>query len=387
MRFNKSKIKNILICIILLVDILAISLLGKRKSKKEKKILVVRIDHIGDFLLWIGQANELRKLYPKGEYHLTLIGNESWSVLVPTDIFDSTIFINRNKFLNSIFYRIKICKIIYNNNYETTINTTYSRNILLDDTIVNYSKALNCIGHFGDNTNQGTHLKKISNDFYSKLVKIPDNIKFELEINSYFIKNLGGKYAPILAELSIHSTNKNNLGDNYYVVIPGGSWDGKCWELKKFANIINNIYKKYKIKAVICGSTSEISLGKKLSTLVDYPVVNITGKTNLLDVISIIKNAKFIISNDNGMAHIAPVVKTPLICILGGGHFGRFFPYKDIYTHSRMYVAYNAMDCFSCNWQCTYSVPKNTKLPCISLIDTEKVMEIIDNLISLKIYE
>ena len=369
---------------VLSFDVLITSLFGRRKTKINKNILIVRIDHIGDYLLWAGQVIELRKLYPKGEYKLTLIGNETWSDLVPKNIFDSTIFINRNKFIKSIYYRIKIGKIIYKNNYETVINTTYSRNILLDDAIIKYSKALYCIGHYGDDTNQGVFLKKISNNFYSSLIKLPDDVKFELEINAYFVQNLGGNYDPKLADLSIFGTNKNHkyLGDNYYVVIPGGSWDGKCWELEKFANIINKIYQEYRLQAVICGANSEIPLGKKLTNLVKCPIIDITGKTSLLDIVHIIKNAKFIISNDNGMAHIAPAVKTPLVCILGGGHFGRFFPYNEIYTKSNLKIAYNAMDCFSCRWRCTYNVSKSEKLPCISLIHEEKVMQIIYNLIN-----
>jgi hypothetical protein len=37
--------------------------------------------------------------------------------------------------------------------------------------------------------------------------------------------------------------------------------------------------------------------------------------------------------------------------IVGGGHYGRFFPWGD---PKLARVATKQMDCFGCNWQCKY---------------------------------
>jgi len=49
--------------------------------------------------------------------------------------------------------------------------------------------------------------------------------------------------------------------------------------------------------------------------------------------------------------HIATALRKPVVGIVGGGHFGRFYPWGDPET-SR--VVNLPMDCYGCNWHCRY---------------------------------
>ena len=49
--------------------------------------------------------------------------------------------------------------------------------------------------------------------------------------------------------------------------------------------------------------------------------------------------------------HIAAALRKPMVGILGGGHFGRFYPWGDPRL-SR--VAHVPMECYWCNWSCRY---------------------------------
>ena len=60
-----------------LVSLSAFDLAARSFQRKPvaDRILAVRLDAIGDFVLWLEAARALRTLYPPGRYHLTLLGN------------------------------------------------------------------------------------------------------------------------------------------------------------------------------------------------------------------------------------------------------------------------------------------------------------------------
>jgi len=49
------------------------------------------------------------------------------------------------------------------------------------------------------------------------------------------------------------------------------------------------------------------------------------------------------------MAHVACAVGTPSIVLLGGGHFGRFFPYSPLTSAVCL-----PLQCYQCLWRCPY---------------------------------
>ena len=107
------------------------------------------------------------------------------------------------------------------------------------------------------------------------------------------------------------------------------------------------------------------------------------GKTTLNQMLFILKNAYFLIGNDSCAVHIAVAVSAPSVCILGGGHFGRFMPYDIGVRTDRPLprVVAHKMDCFGCNWECIYSNKKNKPAPCIYKISVEEVFVALQPLI------
>ena len=67
------------------------------------------------------------------------------------------------------------------------------------------------------------------------------------------------------------------------------------------------IYKKTKLIPVLVGSKEDLPIIQNL--IINKPkelhIRNLVGKTNLKDLIQIVKNAKFVISNDNGIHHLS----------------------------------------------------------------------------------
>jgi ADP-heptose:LPS heptosyltransferase len=126
---------------------------------------------------------------------------------------------------------------------------------------------------------------------------------------------------------------------------------------------------------VICGGKDEKKLGQNLKNLSRAPLHNITGKTSLSELICVVRDARLVIANDTGTVHIAAATGTAVVCILGGGHYGRFVPYqveKEISCRLPVVVTHK-MPCFNCNWQCKYETGKGAPFPCIKNISAEDV--------------
>ncbi len=115
------------------------------------------------------------------------------------------------------------------------------------------------------------------------------------------------------------------------------------------------------------------------------------GRTSISDVIDIIGNAEFVISNDTSGAHIACAVNTPSVVIVGGWHYDRFFPYhiEDVKPDDKLpLIANTKMDCYFCNWDlkiigernedCLDRMKREAPSECIEKITYEQVRKLID---------
>ena len=87
------------------------------------------------------------------------------------------------------------------------------------------------------------------------------------------------------------------------------------WSPKKFAAIIKYCYEKKNLKACLIGSNNKLSLeiAKQITILSNNNVLNLVGKTDLAQLLALIKKSLFIISVDSAPVHLADAIKTPVI--------------------------------------------------------------------------
>ena len=120
--------------------------------------------------------------------------------------------------------------------------------------------------------------------------------------------------------------------ENFYVLIPGtsGTVVGKEWPITSFSSIAMKVYQQTGWKGIICGTQQEHILGEQIRRQCDAPLQNLSGQTTLPELAGLLSQSLLAISNDTGSVFISSAVGTPSVCILGGGHFGRFLPYPDL---------------------------------------------------------
>jgi ADP-heptose:LPS heptosyltransferase len=357
-----------------------------RAIRDKKKVLLVRLDAIGDFIIWLDAAQALRTLYPPEKYEITLLGNQTWTSLASLlPYFDRVWNLDRLKYLRNPFYCYTILSKVHEEQFDLAINPAFSREFQLGDVLVKVSDADEKIGSQGEREYIRKWQKNISDRWYTRLIPSEKRPLMELERNAEFIRGLGitdfcasVPVFPVLPDVPDSFDLKN-----YYVIFPGAGAAARQWPLERFKELAERIYDKIGWICVVCGGRGEELFGRGLEEGSKGHLQNWAGRTSLPELVAIIARAKLLVANETSAVHIAAAVSTPAVCILGGGHFGRFLPYRtEVQSAGLLPVpVFKEMECFGCSWDCIFAVPRKQAVPCILGVELEAVWEAIEKMI------
>ena len=180
--------------------------------------------------------------------------------------------------------------------------------------------------------------------------------------------------------------NKNNLLHKRYVAIgASASYPLKRWPLKNFHELISKLIKQ-DCPVVLVGSANE-SENTKLEHDFSGKVINAAGKFSPLESAELLRHARFVVTNDTSISHLAEAMKTPAIVFFGPtvGEFG----YPPFLKESKMMETYEKLSCRPCSRDGRGVCSNPDKLRCLTKITPEMVYSIISELKdqnSLKIY-
>ena len=369
-------------------------------SKKENSVLIMRLDAIGDMIIWLDSAKEFKKHFPTKR--LVLLCNAVCSEIAKhLPYFDEVVMIDKNKFLRNFYYRFKILGNLKKRTFDQIVNTVFSRDFFVQDTLIHNLQAPIKVGYRGDYQITGITLagvgikhekytyllENLANKWYAVLLNASEQPLMELNRNADFIRqyidpSFQSQLPVIPFQIPVCDQKPNR---DYIVLFLGASTLRKVWKMANYAEITQKINPCYAI--VLCGGKEdephydEFMIFYSGSSMVK----NLIGKTTLIELFSIIQHAKFIITNDTSASHIAVAVRTPSVCLMGGAHYGRFQPYavESINEEEMNYlpkVANCFMDCYGCNHICRFIPDKKTTYPCIAHISPQLVLEKINEL-------
>ena len=361
--------------LLIIFDWFVVRLPSIPKANREGRILLVRVDAIGDFILSLDVVKGIRKLYP--EQQITLIGNQVWTSLAEgLGLFDEVWPMDRHKFVWSLSYRRKILRKIAGGHFNIAIHPTFSRELLLGDAVIRASNAGERIGSTGDCSNILPRERKISNRWYTRLVPASDKPLMELQRNAEFLRNLGlSAFRSSVPELLGFPRSSLTCGhQNYYVLFPGAGMPIRQWPVEHYVALAGKIHNETGWEGIICGGPGEEGIGDILVSNSGAPLKNLSGQTSLPELVSIIAGARLVVANETSAIHIAAAVSTPSVCILGGGHHGRFLPYtvESPTTRPLPLTVTHTMGCYHCNWECIYRLEKGPA-PCVENISIDSV--------------
>ena len=161
-------------------------------ERMKKGVLLVRLDAIGDFIIWLDSAKELRALYPSKR--VVLCANSTWAGLAEHfPYWDEVIPVEPGRLESDPAYRFKFLWRIRLRRFEVAIQPTFSRMNLQGDSLIRASCAAQRIGSTGALNNIHQQDKNKSNKWYTDLIPANPAPMMEIARNAEFIRGLGMK--------------------------------------------------------------------------------------------------------------------------------------------------------------------------------------------------
>tara|TARA_A100001011_G_scaffold397274_2_gene497763 strand:- start:568 stop:1722 length:1155 start_codon:yes stop_codon:yes gene_type:complete len=325
-----SKLKTVFkIVIYRFVDLFIIP----SKKIKPKSLLLVRLDGIGDYVLFRNFIELLKKNNKYKNYTITLLGNIAWKNLskeLDDEYVDNFIWLERSRFYNNLFYRYKKLQELVSNGYEVILSPIYSREPFIADNIVKLITAKEKIGSIGNLSNIKRWQKNISDKYYTKLIYAKKELMFEFNRNKEFFEYLFDTKIDITKPI-ITLKNKEpelQLPKKYVILFVGGSENHKKWDIRNFAKVGNYLKNQYDFDIVLCGAQDDVKEANELQTRHDSEILNLVGKTSLLELLKIIYNGDLIFSNETSAPHFAAALEMKYIFVtFSGKYYGWFCPY------------------------------------------------------------
>ena len=367
-------------------DSIAVQGIPTSQKNTEKTVILIRQDKIGDFIIWLDTAKEYRKLYPPEKYKIVLLGNSLWADLAEKlPYWDQVIPVNATKLKTISRYRRNLLRKVRELKAEVAIQPTFSREFYHGDSLGRASGAIRNIGSVGDMSNRNWLKKWLASYWHTELISASQGPQTELERNAEFLSSLTGTSLSVcypVLELQNFLFTPDQEKQSFYVIVPGASITPKKWPTDNFAELAEIIYQRTSWNGVICGTQQEHFLGEDILKKCNAPLKNMSGQTGLPELARMLSQSQLIISNDTGTAHIASAVGRTTVCILGGGHFGRFAPYPDLPGQTKKFHSvYHKMACYGCNWECVFSLKKDEPAPCVSNISVDAVWKEVEKII------
>lgn len=305
----------------------------KRHSDNKKKILVIKVDEIGDYILFRKfLAPIIQSEICEGAI-VHFCGNIAWKTLFDIEypsVFAKHYWLNKKLFKSNILYRFSFLKRIYNEQYTVIINPTFSRAKRVDDAIVKAARAANNIGMVRNNENYKPFEMYYDRKLYTTLFKAGEKLLFELERNRQFASFLCKKELPLQMKFDLSKINHyavEGLPEKFIVVFPGSRSEHRIWPAKYFAAVSSFFQENYHTTVVVCGAEADAKYATDFINIYAGDCINLIGKTSLLQLLYILSKAYCLISVDTGSIHLAASVGCTTFGIFNGSQYGRFSPY------------------------------------------------------------
>ena len=310
-------------------------LIRPSKTITPKSLLIVRLDAIGDYILFRNFIEILKRSERYSGYSITLLGNAAWKELAEKldgEFIDHFMWIERDKFAKNLLYRYRSLRQIASRGYETVISPAYSRRLFFSDNVVKLVSAREKIGSRGDGAGMTTRQKRISDAYYTKLIDARSVPLFEFDRNREFFENLL-EAAPDIPRPSIRLQQKvlpARLPRKYALLFIGGSERFRKWDIENVAALGGYLRQRYGYEIVVSGAKSDREDALKFKNRYKGRYTDLVGRTSLAELLGVIDGASLMVSNESSAPHLVVALGIPDIFVISNGnHFGRFIPYPD----------------------------------------------------------
>jgi len=310
-------------------------------------ILIIRADRIGDQILFLPFLASLRKQLPFTQIHLA----------VPEDVapiyrlwgeVDRLHTFRRDEGHRSAGYRNKLLERM-SGHFEWVILPAFNGE-KLSYKLASRMEAKRKVGFAGEFRGVKPRHRSSYEKMVGEKVPVPNPDIHELEKYRLLLRHLGLKPEIDPPKISLGGGGCSHLGgqkrSNPRIILTVGTVN-LIKEYPRWSEVAASLNEKIKPEWVLVGGKGE-KVPQDLRLVLPAKVRDLRGQTTLEELAHEIAQADLYLGVDTGPAHLALALGKPTVVVLGGGDYGRFFPY------GKARVVTHPMDCFQCHWDCRY---------------------------------
>ena len=317
---------------LLLVDRLAV--LTARSQNNPLSLVIIRLDVLGDYLLFRNYLRQIKQSARYGNHSITLLGNVAVKSLAETfdaALIDRFIWVDIYKLSTRPLYRFRVVRRLRSEGFSVAFCPSYSRVLVLDDFMAWATGAAERVGCQTDYVNIAQWEATFGNRLFTRLIDSGPGIVFEMERDRRIVEGfLQEPVAVQLPTLALEYTQPVSVPEKYIVFSLGAGQEFRVWPAERFAEVarfILALHPTYKL--VLTGApTEKIYAESFLKTIPDTSaIVDLTGRLSIPELVYVLTNADLLIANETGIVHVAASTKTPTIVISQGKTLVRWHPY------------------------------------------------------------
>jgi len=279
-------------------------------------ILVIKIGAIGDVILVLPSLKAIRKKFPKAKI-FCLVGEQSKQVLQKCPYLDGLIVADFAHKQRGWPRLIKFSKKLRKYHFDKVIDFQNNRKSHLLSFL---SFPHESFGY--DNGKWGFLLTHPLKNNQRNLAPVEHQFKILEQLGIPYRDNAAlelypsrhdEKYIDKLLESEWLSGAQNIVGIN---LAASAKWPTKNWPIEHVARLCDMLSNK-NIRVIVTGLPKDKPLAQELLSLTKSKPAMLIGKTDILQLASLIDRCKVFITPDSAPMHVAAAVKTPIIAFFG----------------------------------------------------------------------
>ncbi len=273
------------------------------KNSSVKNILVITLSNIGDVLLSAPVIDILLRDFSSARLSL-VIGERAASLFEGnTRISQIHIFDKERNFFKQAQWTLALREF----RYDLVVD--------LRNSMIGYSLTPHWVTSPQLFINKQIHLKdrhlnrlRMLYDFGSSLA-VPSTIAPSVKDQEYIDQLL----KPFLMQDSSLPAGRQA----FVFIAPFAADSSKTWDSMEFAHLSKAIFNQYGRKVVMIGNTQQKQAIEDIVKQADVPILNLAGRTNLIQAAALIKRSLIAVVHDSGPMHIASYLNKPVVALFG----------------------------------------------------------------------
>ncbi|HKP93503.1 MAG TPA: putative lipopolysaccharide heptosyltransferase III [Chthoniobacterales bacterium] len=175
---------------------------------------------------------------------------------------------------------------------------------------------------------------------YNEFVDAPVGSLHTIDYHLALLKPLGIENASRALRLDLPEATvaraeellqSSGAGNDFVCFHPGSARAEKFWEARRWAEAIDHCARETGLKCVLTGGRSpmEQTQIRAIKNAARSPVIDLSGKTNLLTLAALVRKARLLVTVDSAPMHFAAAWDTPQVVLFGPTNPFHWHPRSD----------------------------------------------------------